>query len=196
MYPPSFQTSPGKHLNNLNRSNCFAHNTSNTGSSRLLQQHARQAAVAFPLDSTSSQAMSLTISSTLRQRCIESKRCVWSCTSQAWIMRQLTFDTSAISALGGLELMWSRLFTGSSGRRGRTNRPQPFIDQYSNPLRVVNFNHSFCFRRRFGCEPIPSKLRHTFPHLTAISSYAPNNITPFSLKRVYGLKFLMQIGPA
>ena len=76
LYPPSLQTSPGKHLNSgVNRA-CVAHNASNAGSSRLLQQHAKETAAAFPPELTSSRAISLRISSTLRQGCIEARRFV------------------------------------------------------------------------------------------------------------------------
>ena len=61
LYPPSSQTSLGSDLSNGHSDSCFAHNASSTGSSKPLQQHARQAAVAFPPNATSSRAMSLTI---------------------------------------------------------------------------------------------------------------------------------------
>ena len=73
MYP-SLQISPGKDLNNGSRNCWVSHNASNTGPSKLLQQHARATAVACPSSATSSQAMSLTISSKWRQGCIESRK--------------------------------------------------------------------------------------------------------------------------
>ena len=94
VYSPSPQTSPGKHPNNLDRLSCVAHNVSNTGSSKLLQQHAKQTAVASLSEVTSSQAMNLTISSTLRQWCIEPRGCVWPCIDEAPTTWQLTFKTT------------------------------------------------------------------------------------------------------
>jgi len=79
LYPPSFQISPGRDSSNRDKEYCFAHNVSNTGSSRLLQQRARLTADPIPLDATSSWAISLTISSMLRQVCIGSIRRVQSC---------------------------------------------------------------------------------------------------------------------
>ena len=79
VHPPPFQTSPGKVLSNGSSRSCLAHSTSSTGSSKPLQQHAKATAVPSPLDATSSWAMSLKISSRLRQGCIESRRCVWPC---------------------------------------------------------------------------------------------------------------------
>ena len=49
---------------------CVSHNASSKGSSKILQQHANETAVAFASDATSSCARSLKISSTLRQGCI------------------------------------------------------------------------------------------------------------------------------
>jgi len=77
MHPSSTQTSPGKDLSNGCSRFCSAHNASNAGSSKLLQQQAKATAVPFPPDPTSSQAMRLKISSTLRQGCIESRRRDW-----------------------------------------------------------------------------------------------------------------------
>jgi hypothetical protein len=77
VHPSSCQTSPGNNSSNGSSPSCIAHNASNTGSSNLLRQHASPTAVAFPLDATSSLAMNLTISSTLRQECIESGVRVW-----------------------------------------------------------------------------------------------------------------------
>ena len=68
----SFQTSPGKDLSNGRSLFCVFHSTSNPGSSKLLQQHAKATAVAFAFDPTSSYAISLRISSTLRHGCIDS----------------------------------------------------------------------------------------------------------------------------
>ena len=67
---PSFQTYPGKHLSNGRSFSWVSHNVSNAGSSKFLRQHASATAVALALDSTSSQAINLRISSTLRQACI------------------------------------------------------------------------------------------------------------------------------
>ena len=64
------KTSSGKDLNSGSSRVCDPHNASNTGSSNPLLQHASAAAVAPAFDATSSWAMSLTISSTLRQGCI------------------------------------------------------------------------------------------------------------------------------
>ena len=72
----SFQTSSGKVLSNGSSVPWTCHNMSNIGSSRLLQQHARATDVAFPPDSTSLRAISLTTSSMQRQGCIEPGRCV------------------------------------------------------------------------------------------------------------------------
>ena len=82
VYPPSFQTSAGKDLSNGSSPSWVSHNTSNTGSSKFLQQHASATAVALALDLTSWWTMSLMISSTLRQACIGSRRSV-SCASTA-----------------------------------------------------------------------------------------------------------------
>ena len=71
IHPSSFQTSPGKNLNNGSNLSWVPHNTSNTGSSKPWQQHASPTAVALVFDSMSLLAMSLTISSTLRQECIQ-----------------------------------------------------------------------------------------------------------------------------
>ena len=91
VHSSSFQTSLRGNLSNcLSNGPCPSHNASNTGSSRFLQQHARLTAVPLPPDPTSSQAMSLTISSTLRQGCIESRKYIWPCTDDAWIRQQLT----------------------------------------------------------------------------------------------------------
>ena len=79
MHPPSFQTSPGKDLSNGSSLSWVPHNTSNTGSSKLLRQHASATAVALVFDSMSLPAMSLTISSTLRQGCIGPRGCIQSC---------------------------------------------------------------------------------------------------------------------
>jgi hypothetical protein len=68
------QTSPGKDLSNGSSRACVSHNASNTGSSKLLQQHAKASVVARSPDATSSQTISLRISSTLRHGCIELKR--------------------------------------------------------------------------------------------------------------------------
>ena len=68
--PPPSQTSLGKDLSNGDRKLWVSHNTSNTGSSKLLRQHANATAAALAVDVTSSQAISLMISSTLRQACI------------------------------------------------------------------------------------------------------------------------------
>jgi len=76
LYPPSFQTSPGRDLSNGRSVSCPAHNASNSGSSKLLEQHARLTAVLPPPDATSSRATSLKISSTLRQACVGSGGCV------------------------------------------------------------------------------------------------------------------------
>jgi len=65
-----FQTSRGKVLSNGRSSAWVSHNVSDTGSSKLLRQQANETAVALALDAISSPAMSLTISSTLRQGCI------------------------------------------------------------------------------------------------------------------------------
>ena len=65
--PSSFQTSRGKHLSSGVSWYCVSHNASNTGSSKLLQQHANATAVALASDTTSSHARSLRISSTSRQ---------------------------------------------------------------------------------------------------------------------------------
>lgn len=73
MNPPPSQTSPGNDLNNGSNLFWVPHKASNTGSSRLLQQHANATDVAFPPDATSSPATSLTISSTQRQGCIGSR---------------------------------------------------------------------------------------------------------------------------
>ena len=79
LYPPSFQISLGRDSSNRSKEYSSTHNVSNTGSSKLLQQHARLTADPFPLDATSSWAISLTISSMLRQVCIGSIRRVQSC---------------------------------------------------------------------------------------------------------------------
>ena len=71
IHPSSFQTSPGKNLNNGSNLSWVPHNTSNTGSSKPWQQHASPTAVPLVFDSMSLLAMSLTISSTLRQGCIQ-----------------------------------------------------------------------------------------------------------------------------
>ena len=78
VYPPSFQTSPGKtaSLSNGGSSSCVVYNASNTGSSKPSQQHAKPMAVHLPLDTTSSRAISLKISPTLRQGYVEPRRCV------------------------------------------------------------------------------------------------------------------------
>ena len=76
VHPPSFQTSGGKDLSNGSIPSWVSHNTSNTGSSKLLQQHASATAAALILDPTSWRTMSLMISSTLRQACIRSRRSV------------------------------------------------------------------------------------------------------------------------
>ena len=68
-FSPS-QISGGKHLSSGASSFWVSHNTSNTGFSKLLQQHANATAVAFASDATSSHAKSRRISSTLRQGCI------------------------------------------------------------------------------------------------------------------------------
>ena len=70
--PPllSSQASCGIHLSSGVSRSCVSHNASNTGSSKLLQQHANATAVAFASEATSSHARSLRISSTLRQECI------------------------------------------------------------------------------------------------------------------------------
>ena len=66
------QTSSGNmQSNGTNPSSWVSHKTSNTGSSRLLQQHAKVRAAFLHPESTSSDAISLTISSTQRQGCIE-----------------------------------------------------------------------------------------------------------------------------
>ena len=104
MHPPSFQTSPGKDLNNGSSNPWVCHNTSNTGSSRLLQQHAREASVALPPDATSSRAISLSTSSTQRQGCIKSVRCV------------------EPGVGGGEENENSRLYNASVSGVGRSNR--------------------------------------------------------------------------
>ena len=70
VHSSSFQTSPGRDLSNTSSPCCSAHNTSNTGSSKLLQQHANETAIPFASDATSSHARSLRISSTLRHGCI------------------------------------------------------------------------------------------------------------------------------
>lgn len=74
MFRPSFQTSLGKDMSSGGSRLCVSHNESNTGSSKLLQQHARATEAAHPFDATSSWAIRLTISSTYRQGCIESGR--------------------------------------------------------------------------------------------------------------------------
>ena len=76
LYLPSFQISLRSELSNVNSLSCVPHNVSSTGSSKLLQQHAKLTALPFPLDATSSWPITLTISSTLRQACIESGWCV------------------------------------------------------------------------------------------------------------------------
>ena len=65
------QTSSGNMWSNaINPSSRVSHKTSNTGSSRFLQQHAKARAARIHPDSTSSDATSLIISSTQRQGCI------------------------------------------------------------------------------------------------------------------------------
>ena len=76
VYLPSFQTSPGKDLSNRSTLSWVSHNTSNAGSSKVLQQQAKATAVAFASDPTSSRTRSLRISSTLRHTCIGSIECV------------------------------------------------------------------------------------------------------------------------
>ena len=67
-------TSSGNVFSNGIKSHWIVHSVSNTGFSKLLQEQARAAAVAHSSASTSSWATSRTISSTQRQRCIETKR--------------------------------------------------------------------------------------------------------------------------
>ena len=76
VHPQSLQTSLGRDLSNGANRSCVSHNVSNTGSSKILRQHARSTAASFSPDVISSQAMSLKISSTLRQGCIKSRRWV------------------------------------------------------------------------------------------------------------------------
>lgn len=70
----SSQTPTGKVSSNGFSRSCVLHNVSKIGSSRVLQQHANATAVAFHPETTSSRARSLTISSTLRQGCMGSRR--------------------------------------------------------------------------------------------------------------------------
>ena len=72
--PPPLQISLGKDLSNGRSRLWVSHSASNTGSSRLLQQHAKATEVPRPPDATSSQVIILTISSMWRQQCIGSKR--------------------------------------------------------------------------------------------------------------------------
>ena len=74
LHSSSFQTSLGKDLSNGRSCSWVSHSVSDTGSSKLLRQRANATAVALALDAASSEAMSLTISSTLRQACIGPKR--------------------------------------------------------------------------------------------------------------------------
>lgn len=69
----ALQTPSGKQSSIGYNETCVAHNTSNTGSSKLLQQHARLTAVAFHGNTVSSRATNLTISATLRHVCIKSR---------------------------------------------------------------------------------------------------------------------------
>ena len=76
VHPSSPQIPSGKELSNGSSPSCTTHSASKTGSSKLLRQQAKATAVASPPEKTSSPAMSLKISSTLRQACIESRKCV------------------------------------------------------------------------------------------------------------------------
>ena len=75
VHSPSFQTSSGNDLSNGSSRFWVSHNTSNTGSSKFFRQHTSATAAALAFDSASSHAISLMISSTLRQACIYPRRC-------------------------------------------------------------------------------------------------------------------------
>ena len=112
VHSPSFQTSPGKDLSNGSSLSWVSHNTSNTGSSKLLRQHASATAAASVVDPTSSSAMSLTISSTLRQACIDLEG-AFDCASMAYGKQKLTVSADVVGV--GLKSSWSprALFTPS-----------------------------------------------------------------------------------
>ena len=54
VYPSPSQISPGRDLSSGSNCSWVSHNASSTGSSKLLQQHAKETAVPPPLDVTSS----------------------------------------------------------------------------------------------------------------------------------------------
>ena len=66
----AFQTSPGDDLTSGSGRSCDFHNTFNTGSSKLLGQHANETAAAFASDTTSPRAKNLRIPSMLRHECL------------------------------------------------------------------------------------------------------------------------------
>ena len=79
-------------------------NTSNTGSSKLRRQHANATAAVLDFDTTSSPAISLMISSTLRQTCTGPGGCVLLCRRDAKNSR------SVPTLLGvGFKSSWSPL---------------------------------------------------------------------------------------
>ena len=112
VHPSSFQTSPGKDLNNGSSLSWVSHNTSNTGFSKFLQQHASATAVALDFDSMSLPAMSLTISSTLRQACINLEG-AFDCVSMAYGTQKLTVSVDVVGV--DFKSSWSpsALFTPS-----------------------------------------------------------------------------------
>ena len=74
LYPPGLQISSGKVFNNRRNPHSGLHNSPNTVSSKLLQQHARATALVSPPAATSSRATRRMISSTQRLGCIEAGR--------------------------------------------------------------------------------------------------------------------------
>ena len=81
--PGRLQTSLGKDASNGDSRFWVPHNVSNTGFSKPLRQRASATVVALDPDVTSSQAISLTISSMLRQGCIRARRRVQQCIDDA-----------------------------------------------------------------------------------------------------------------
>lgn len=113
-HPPSFQMSPSKDFINGNSFSRVSHNTSNTGSSKSLEQHASATAVALSFDLTSSRAMSLMISSTVRHVCIGSIKRAQSYIGCVRKERQLTVNAN---------VTWEGL-KQSRGRQVRSERAE------------------------------------------------------------------------
>ena len=140
LHPLSFRTSPGKDLNNVRSLSCVVHDESNTGSSKLLQQHVRLMAVAFPPDITSSWAMSLTMSLEGTLGCVS-------------MVHGLNYNSHPMPTLlwGYLEPSWPRVSqAGTHGVEGTTVTSRKELTRCPHQLCTYLFDREQLLPFRFS----------------------------------------------